>query len=492
MVAIFFRKKVDVTESRPTNLTVQETEFLTTDLINHLQLRESDLELIASIKDIILNESKNIANRHYELIMKASETKDIFENNTVYERWINVFTSYLNELARAKLDSTYINKLKKVGEVHSRIKLTEDWFIASFMRVFEHLTPHIVNRFSSKPQLMTDILLAVNRRIMLDTVIVLQAYREANEYNLVDRLSSTMEEFTKIDQLKEMMNVIDETSAEIDEMEIACEQMEQSVNQITETAKSASEQTHLMVDEAKESKIAVESTLNNFSKMIQEFQNSQTLFNQLTSKMKSISEVIDFIKNIADETNLLALNASIEAARAGEHGKGFAVVAEEVRKLAEQTKSSVDDITSEMLEVQQNSDIVNEEIDRLSTELSEQLEHTNVSIESIQNLMERINQVNQSIDTIFEITEAEAALSKQMLAQMDRVHNQFEQTENIAYSTSKSVLIAGKKIDEIRNRTLSTLKSRTPEQESRIQEIDRLVDEWFRANNGNLLTEKHY
>lgn len=43
MVAIFFRKKVDVTESRPTNLTVQETEFLTTDLINHLQLRESDL-----------------------------------------------------------------------------------------------------------------------------------------------------------------------------------------------------------------------------------------------------------------------------------------------------------------------------------------------------------------------------------------------------------------------------------------------------------------
>lgn len=268
--------------------------------------------------------------------------------------------------------------------------------------------------------------------------------------------------------------------------------MEQSVNQITETAKSASEQTHLMVDEAKESKIAVESTLNNFSKMIQEFQNSQTLFNQLTSKMKSISEVIDFIKNIADETNLLALNASIEAARAGEHGKGFAVVAEEVRKLAEQTKSSVDDITSEMLEVQQNSDIVNEEIDRLSTELSEQLEHTNVSIESIQNLMERINQVNQSIDTIFEITEAEAALSKQMLAQMDRVHNQFEQTENIAYSTSKSVLIAGKKIDEIRNRTLSTLKSRTPEQESRIQEIDRLVDEWFRANNGNLLTEKYY
>lgn len=487
MVAFFIKSKASIIESKPTNLTIKESEFLTTDLINHLQLRQKDLHYIASIKDIILQEANNIANRHYELIMKADETREIFTKHTEYDRWINVFSSYLHELARAKLDADYIAKLKKIGEVHSRIKLTEDWFIASFMRIFEHLTPLIVNRFISKPQQMTNVLLAVNRRILLDATIVLQAYREANEYKLVDRLSSTMEEITKINKLKELMDVVEITSTEIDEMETASEQMVNSVSQVTNTAKSVSDQTKIMVKEAKENKVSIESSLNSYTTMIKEFQRSQLHFEQLMTKINSISEVIDFIKNIADETNLLALNASIEAARAGEHGRGFAVVADEVRKLAEQTKDSVDNITNEMLEVQQDAIVVSEEIGRLSNELDEQLEHTNVSIESIQKLMEQIYRVNLSIDTISETTETGAALFKQMVTQMTKVHEHFKLTESIAYSTSHSVLEAGKKIDHIRMRTLRTIKSLTPEQENRIREIDHKVNKWFQQNNGHLL-----
>lgn len=334
---------------------------------------------------------------------------------------------------------------------------------------------------------MTNVLLAVNRRILLDATIVLQAYREANEYKLVDRLSSTMEEITKINKLKELMDVVEITSTEIDEMETASEQMVNSVSQVTNTAKSVSDQTKIMVKEAKENKVSIESSLNSYTTMIKEFQHSQLHFEQLMTKINSISEVIDFIKNIADETNLLALNASIEAARAGEHGRGFAVVADEVRKLAEQTKDSVDNITNEMLEVQQDASVVSEEIGRLSNELDEQLEHTNVSIESIQKLMEQIYRVNHSIDTISETTETGAALFKQMVTQMTKVHEHFKLTESIAYSTSHSVLEAGKKIDHIRMRTLRTIKSLTPEQENRIREIDHKVNKWFQQNNGHLL-----
>ncbi|WP_374703487.1 methyl-accepting chemotaxis protein [Bacillus sp. Marseille-P3661] len=65
---------------------------------------------------------------------------------------------------------------------------------------------------------------------------------------------------------------------------------------------------------------------------------------QLETSSKQITDVVKMVHAVADQTNLLALNSAIEAARAGEHGKGFAVVAQEVRKLAEQTKSSVADI----------------------------------------------------------------------------------------------------------------------------------------------------
>ena len=76
--------------------------------------------------------------------------------------------------------------------------------------------------------------------------------------------------------------------------------------------------------------------------------NIQSLVTRLVDRVNSVEKLMEFIKGIAEQTNLLALNASIEAARAGDAGKGFAVVAEEVRKLADNTKSSVQSINEDI------------------------------------------------------------------------------------------------------------------------------------------------
>lgn len=82
--------------------------------------------------------------------------------------------------------------------IHSRIKLTEEWYIGSYMRVIEYLMPFIVTRFHSSPMKLAHIITALHRIISLDIIIVLEAYREANDFQLITNVSDALDEITNI------------------------------------------------------------------------------------------------------------------------------------------------------------------------------------------------------------------------------------------------------------------------------------------------------
>ena len=149
-------------------------------------------------------------------------------------------------------------------------------------------------------------------------------------------------------------------------------------------------------------------------KIVNFTKNTTQNFDGLKVSIEEINNVIQLIKDISEQTNLLALNAAIEAARAGEHGRGFAVVADEVRKLAERTQDATKEVEVTINSLKQNSGvIINEsktlvEITDKMYELLQEFKNTftelyNVdikSIEEINKLIEQIEKLNQKLKKI--------------------------------------------------------------------------------------------
>ena len=191
-------------------------------------------------------------------------------------------------------------------------------------------------------------------------------------------------------------------------------QMSASVHEVAESATTAATQAQRANEESQQGQSVVETTKDVISSLSEEVQSSAKAIEQLKNDASSIDGVVNVIRGIAEQTNLLALNAAIEAARAGEQGRGFAVVADEVRALASRTQSSTEEI-QEMIGALQNSADQAFKIMQHGKERAETaVEHSNEAKASLENINNTIGLMSDMSTQIAAAAEQQSMVSSEI------------------------------------------------------------------------------
>jgi methyl-accepting chemotaxis protein len=214
----------------------------------------------------------------------------------------------------------------------------------------------------------------------------------------------------------------------IDQIAVAMEQMSTTVNQVAQHANDTAASTRAAEEEAERGKSVVRSTVDTVRQLAERINSSATSIDALAAKSQEIGSVSDVISGIAEQTNLLALNAAIEAARAGEQGRGFAVVADEVRALAQKTQESTHSIRSIIDQLQSGAEQAAQSMQSSRDQAREtvaQADKAGAALDAILESVDRIYEMNTQIATA---SEQQAAVSGDINAGIHDISVSAQQT----------------------------------------------------------------
>ncbi len=222
--------------------------------------------------------------------------------------------------------------------------------------------------------------------------------------------------------------IMDKQQAETDQVATAINEMSATINEVAQNAANAADSARQADEQAQKGNVVVSETMRGINSLAADVENASGVIKSVASHTGNIGQVSDVISDIAEQTNLLALNAAIEAARAGEQGRGFAVVADEVRTLAKRTQDSTLEIQTSIEQLQNSANQAVEAMEKGSVQANASVQQSIEAGAALDLITTEVTNISDMNTQIASAAEEQGAVSEEINRSVVRIREVSDET----------------------------------------------------------------
>lgn len=299
----------------------------------------------------------------------------------------------------------------------------------------------------------------------------------------VMRLNGSMTKIGDSSVVKEMIEQVNSQATAINDMRGSSQDLGDSIQNIKFAAQNIQNNSHVVMDTSARCQDDMNASIRIVDESSKKVTDINLQVNVFREKAEKINEIIDTVKELAQNSSLLALNASIEAARAGEAGRGFAVVAQQVGELSSNTTSCADNVVKYVGELMDGISSLSTSIDDTTRQLQEGNASVHKSVDDLNIMHEQLDSISKDIDSIYEGINTQSGLTEAFLASIEAIATSYDTLYQECIATGSHMYRISRDIDTARsdmarhNSKLTTLDWMT------VFEIDHLIFTWRVYNN---------